>query len=200
MAKKGTGKKSPSHTAHHTAHHIVHHHEPHHESHHEEESATAQIHEEIAMNKIMIENFVSLQRVLTNLSVKLDGLTGQISKLLDLFDISAKALAEKDFEVEKDNKKLVEKLDSLLDQNKIIARGVTMVHERMPQPAPMMQPQGMQPSIMSQQPYMRDLPQLQPRQIQPPKRPVQEIPSSPPFSTEPEQEELQEDTKFEYPM
>lgn len=84
------------------------------------------------VNKILIENFVSLQKVMTNLSSKFDNLAGQISKLLELFEISAKALAEKDFGDEKekkDNKKVLEKIDNLLEQNKIIARGVTLLHE-----------------------------------------------------------------------
>ena len=41
-------------------------------------------------DKLMMENFVALQRVLTSTAVKLDSLTDQISKLLDLFEISAK--------------------------------------------------------------------------------------------------------------
>lgn len=80
--------------------------------------------------QILIENFVSLQKVMTNLAVKFDGLSGQISKLLDLFEISAKTLAEKDYSVgEKSDKKVAEKLDNILEQNKIIAKGITMLHE-----------------------------------------------------------------------
>ena len=80
----------------------------------------------------LIENFVSLQKVMVNLSIKFDGLTNQISKLLELFEISAKTLTEKEinFGIEnKENKKIAERLDSLLDQNKTIARGLTLIHE-----------------------------------------------------------------------
>ena len=69
---------------------------------------------------------------MTKLSVKFDDLTKQISKLLELFEISAKALVEKDFGLEKENKdvkKIMEKIDNLLNQNKIIARGVSLLHE-----------------------------------------------------------------------
>jgi len=82
--------------------------------------------------KILIENFVALQRVMTNLSEKFDGLSTQISKLLNLFEISAKALAEKEFGTEKDNKdvkKVMEKLDGLLEQNKTIAKGLLILHD-----------------------------------------------------------------------
>ena len=37
------------------------------------------------LEKVLIDNFVSLQKVMVNLSVKFDDLTNQISKLLELF-------------------------------------------------------------------------------------------------------------------
>ena len=52
---------------------------------------------EIKVEKILIENFVSLQKVMTNLSFKFDNLTNQISKLLELFEIYAKDLAKTEF-------------------------------------------------------------------------------------------------------
>ena len=87
---------------------------------------------EVKIERVLIENFVSIQKVMTNLSAKFDNLANQISKLLDLFEISAKALAEKDFNLEKENKddkKIIEKMDNLFEQNKIIARGLTLLHE-----------------------------------------------------------------------
>ena len=85
----------------------------------------------INVERALIENFVSLQRIMVNLSGKLDNLANQISKLLELFEISAKALAEKNFQVSGDrgSEKIVQKIDTLLDQNKIIARGLTLMHE-----------------------------------------------------------------------
>ena len=79
--------------------------------------------------KILVQNFVSLQKVMTNLVVKFDSLSTQISKLLDLFEISAKALAEKDVDSTKENKKIFEGINELKNQNKIIARGLTLLHE-----------------------------------------------------------------------
>jgi chromosome segregation ATPase len=87
--------------------------------------------------KVLIENFVALQKVMTNLSGKFDNLAHQISKLLDLFEMSAKALAEKDFELEKinrENMKLLEKIENVLEQNKTIARGLTLMHDRIGEP------------------------------------------------------------------
>lgn len=86
------------------------------------------------IEKSLIENFVAIQRVIVNLSVKIDNLTGQISKLLELFEISAKALAERNFQIgdNRNNAKIAEKIDTLLDQNKTIARGLTLMHELNP--------------------------------------------------------------------
>ena len=81
------------------------------------------------IEKVLIENFVSLQKVMTNLSVKFDNLANQISKLLELFEISAKTLAKKDFGLDEGKGKITEKIDNLLEQNKIIARGITLLHE-----------------------------------------------------------------------
>lgn len=88
---------------------------------------------ESQVNKILIENFVSLQKVMVENSIKFDNLATQISKLLELFEISAKSLAEKDFESErnsKDNKKILEKIEGILEQNKTIARGLTLMNEK----------------------------------------------------------------------
>lgn len=116
------------------------------------------IHGEPKIEKVLVENFVSLQKVMTNLSVKFDNLTKQISKLLELFEISAKALAEKDFDLEKGgkDKKIIEKIDNLLEQNKTIARGLTLMHEKTPEQKkfsypPVQAPQQMQPSVQAPQ-------------------------------------------------
>jgi hypothetical protein len=99
------------------------------------------------IEKSLVENFVSLQKVMTNMAIKFDSLSNQISKLLELFEISAKSLAEKGYSME--DKKVAEKMDNLLEQNKIIAKGIALLHEKeiqeiqgipkFPQPSP--QPQ-----------------------------------------------------------
>jgi hypothetical protein len=88
---------------------------------------------DINIERALIDNFTALQRVMTNLSVKFDNLSDQISKLLNLFEISAKALAEKEVGTEKDkkdNKLILEKIDNILEQNKVIAKGITLIHDK----------------------------------------------------------------------
>ena len=89
---------------------------------------------EVKLEKILIENFVGLQKVMVNLSVKFDDLSNKLSKLLDLFEISAKALAEKDITMEKtsrDDDRMIKGLENLSSQNRVIARGITLMNEKL---------------------------------------------------------------------
>jgi len=86
------------------------------------------------VERVLIENFVGLQKVMVHLSVKFDDLSEKIAKLLELFEISAKALAEKDLTVEKtarDDTKIIHEIGNLSEQNKVIARGLTLMHNRL---------------------------------------------------------------------
>lgn len=51
----------------------------------------------IQMQPILTQNFVALQKVMLTLSEKIDKLTNQTARLLDLFEISAKALAKEEY-------------------------------------------------------------------------------------------------------
>lgn len=91
------------------------------------------------IEKILIDNFTNLQRVLTNLSIRFDELSTNISKLLQLFEISAKNFAEKYSDKKPEevinrsqqtDTEYLKKLDSLLDQNKTIAKGIMLMEER----------------------------------------------------------------------
>ena len=97
------------------------------------------------MDKLLIENFVTLQRVLTNLSIKFDSLTDQISKLLSLFEISAKSFAEKQgTSMTTEDREFLDKLDQLMEQNKLIAKGLTIMSERSQPPQQPLQQQRIQ--------------------------------------------------------
>ncbi len=88
--------------------------------------------------KILVENFTALQKVMVDLSEKFTNLSSQLSQLLNLFETSAKTLAEKGFE---DNQEIVKKINALLDQNKIIAKGITLLHEETEEHPEPMHPQ-----------------------------------------------------------
>ena len=110
----------------------------------------------------LIENFVSLQKVMTHLSEKFDGLSNNISKLLELFELSATALAKKDINFTKpmDEEKIMGKLNNILEQNKIIARGMALMGEGampervMPAQAPTILPtRGISPIARGEEKY-----------------------------------------------
>lgn len=131
---------------------------------------------EVKVERILVENFVSLQKVLVNLSVKMDGLTTKISKLLEIFELSAKALAEKDFDFERGgqedihSKKILENMDKLLDQNKLLAKGLTLVHDRFPD-------QGYEPEMES--PFPHPLPRGEPSMAPQAFKPIGQSPTKP---------------------
>ncbi len=84
--------------------------------------------------KLLVENFVSLQKVMVNLSSRFDDLSHQISELLKLFEDSAKVIVKGEIEKKNEDnndKKILDTMVSLLDQNKIIAKGLTLMYETM---------------------------------------------------------------------
>ncbi|SRR3989344_9416156 len=92
-------------------------------------------HSEISGNteKVLVENFVALQKVMAELARNFDSLSSRITKLLDLFELSAKTLAEKDFEAGRDlkfEKDISQKIDNLVEHNKLFARGLSLLHEK----------------------------------------------------------------------
>lgn len=77
---------------------------------------------------LLIENFVGLQRAMTNLSIKFENLSDNISRLLEVFELSAKDQLVKS--PKEDDKELLGKINSLLDQNKTIAKGLVLIEEK----------------------------------------------------------------------
>jgi len=83
------------------------------------------------LDQALLENFVNLQHVLTNLAVKFEDLSSNISRLLQLFELSAKSFADKPISAPAGvDQEFLKKLDSLLDQNKTISKGIMMMEER----------------------------------------------------------------------
>jgi len=87
---------------------------------------------EIKIDRALTDNFITLQKIMVNFSARFDVLSNQISKLLELFEISAKSLARKDFEGDKENKDIktvLEKLDNISQQAGLIGKGLALIHE-----------------------------------------------------------------------
>ncbi|MEK6757692.1 MAG: hypothetical protein AABX88_01050 [Nanoarchaeota archaeon] len=77
-------------------------------------------------NHILNQNLITLQKIMVNFSSNFEHLSKQISRLVELFELSARSIAEKDF---RDSKRIEEKLNVLIDQDKILAKGLTLLHE-----------------------------------------------------------------------
>lgn len=73
---------------------------------------------------LLIENFVGLQKAMTNLSIKFSELSQNLNNLLGIFELAAKTLAASEKQVDKT---LTTKLDTLIEQNKSISREINMV-------------------------------------------------------------------------
>ena len=100
---------------------------------------------------LLIENFVGLQHAMTNMSVKFGMLSDNISKLLQVFEEAAKNFVSGG---KVDDKDMLKKIDSLLDQNKTIAKGLVLMEGKLRGRAE--EPQMMQPA--TEAPHMRPRP------------------------------------------
>lgn len=78
--------------------------------------------------ELLIENFVGLQHAMTNMSVKFGGLSDNISKLLQIFEESAKNFVSGG---KPDDAEMLTKIDSLLNQNKTIAKGLVLMEGKL---------------------------------------------------------------------
>lgn len=78
----------------------------------------------------ILENLVALQKINADTSEKFNRLSEQISSLLTLFESAARSFAQHpaNQSSEKD-KEFLDKIDRLLEQNKTIAKGLTLMEE-----------------------------------------------------------------------
>lgn len=80
----------------------------------------------------LLENFVNLQRVLTNVTIKFETLSENVSSLLGLFEIAAQSFIKKygTTGITAEEEEMLKRLDTLIDQNKTIAKGLTLLEEK----------------------------------------------------------------------
>ncbi len=79
--------------------------------------------------EILIENFVGIQRAMTNLSEKFSKLSDNLSRLLEVYEEAAKGFVSGE-NSGTGNTDLIRKIDSILEQNKTIAKGLVLVEEK----------------------------------------------------------------------
>lgn len=84
------------------------------------------------LDRALVENLIALQKINVGLTEKFEKLANEISQLLALFEVAARSFAKNapagEYEKDKD---FLEKIDKLLDQNKVLAKGLTLMEERL---------------------------------------------------------------------
>jgi len=105
--------------------------------------------------EVLIENFVGLQKAMTNLSVRFGVLSENISKLLQIFEDAAKSFANTEGGMDKN---IMSKMNALLDQNKTIAKGLVLLEDKLNKNT------GQQPSMPPQNPQMPQSNQQKPNE------------------------------------
>ncbi|MEK6889042.1 MAG: hypothetical protein AABW80_02945 [Nanoarchaeota archaeon] len=84
------------------------------------------------IEETIIHNLVQLQKINADLAEKFDKMHKELVVLLNLFETAAKKFAEMPSnQTTQKDKDFLEKVDKLLEQNKTIAKGLTLVEERM---------------------------------------------------------------------
>lgn len=78
--------------------------------------------------RLLIENNVMLQKKLVDLTSSIDGMNKQMGKILHLIEIASTDFSKKDSE-EGGHEDLIEKLESLINQNKTIAKGLILLEK-----------------------------------------------------------------------
>jgi len=80
----------------------------------------------------LVENIVELQKLHVNLIEKFDGLADQVTHLLALFESSAKSFAKNPgMETVAKDHEFLQKIDKLLEQNKVLAKGLTLMEQKL---------------------------------------------------------------------
>jgi len=84
-----------------------------------------------SIEQALLENFVTLQKVLTKFSLKFEKISKDLDELLGLFKESAQSFEEKyPGGMDKDHEELSSRLDTLIDQNKKIQNTLSMIEGR----------------------------------------------------------------------
>jgi len=84
---------------------------------------------------LLIENFAGLQKAMTNMAIRFETLSTQMSNLLEIFELSAKNFVSQAQPQSgpEENKDILNKVDSLLEQNKLLAKGLVTLEEKLRQ-------------------------------------------------------------------
>ncbi len=99
------------------------------EKHPKKKSSKRVVSEKIELS--LAKNIIELQKIHTNMIEKFDKLSDQLTVLLNLFESTARTFASNpEIKASEKDREFLEKIDKLLEQNKTIAKGLTMIEEK----------------------------------------------------------------------
>ena len=78
---------------------------------------------------LLIENFVGLQKAMTHMSMKFENLSDNLSKLLEVLELSARNYLTKEAPKDSSSSELAKQVNYLIDQNKAIAEGLLLIDD-----------------------------------------------------------------------
>lgn len=78
---------------------------------------------------LLIENFVGLQKAMTHLSLKFENLSDNLSKLLEVLELSARNYLTNEAPKDSSSPELIKQVNYLIDQNKAIAEGLLLIDD-----------------------------------------------------------------------
>lgn len=78
---------------------------------------------------LLIENFVSLQKAMTHLSLKFETLSDNLSRFLEVLEKSAKGYLSKASSKDELSPEISKQVEYLIDQNKALAEGLLLIDD-----------------------------------------------------------------------
>lgn len=83
------------------------------------------------LEDVLIHNLLELQKIHAHLLERFDKLSKNIDDLLKLFESAARSFVHQAPQITDKDREFLEKIDKLLEQNKVIAKGLTLMEEKM---------------------------------------------------------------------
>lgn len=107
-------------------------HEHAHKVHHKKREHTENKVSRTSLEEQTLQSLVELQKVHINIAEKFDKLSTNIENLLALFELAARNFANQpNMQNTERDKEFLDKIDKLLDQNKLLAKGLSLMEEKM---------------------------------------------------------------------
>jgi len=78
----------------------------------------------------LLQNSIALQKTTADLALELKNLNQKVAKIVALFESASTAFKEGDGKgLQTESKELLDKLDTIIDQNKTIAKGIVLLEQ-----------------------------------------------------------------------